>query len=678
MSAGGVFQLITNDGKCDRMLMATTILEKRVEEIACVRSARGLDPTPHLADLERTHILHFNAHFKPFAAMAFEYNKVKPQSGNPQLGNEITFSIPQFGDFFHDMVGRQVLSAFWSSEITLPTQKAPNATGESGAFGTTAMWPADGKDWDNTSDLSYSSYILVNPFGGAISTAYRNLVRYCEYPGERLYSKVQFQVNGNPLDEYNDDTVSMLRKFTLSKDKEEGYKRMVGQEVAVEGHGQLCRSRIVDTHKTKPSTNELSLSPGLGGVVGGTVTETAGATAGLAALNTPADYLKTHFPQNTHLLSATGAAAPAHNNAPLYLDLSRPCIRAARGPQTPKYWQAPLEVWNPLCFWFNRDFRLSIPSVSIPFGQRFITITLAAQSQIAYEYPGAFVQQHVTNPDGSDNGLFMVRYRPYWVAGTVSDISLSNVELYVNNIFVIADVHDIYIRRVGFSLIRVYRRHTQSSVDSATGQGAEIQLTSLKWPVEYMFVGFQPGWNRNSSNPNAHRDWHRYGKVVDMQCEDVIGVRIPSFYISTMTTEAEDRPFYDEDSYGAFSSTSKITPDSYVVELPVVTTLSLTAHGVSINDSFPESFFNSYVPFHYGQSRIVTPNDRGVFMFNFAAHPGTLQPSGHINLSRAREFFLKWVSSYVSSVTTIVCTVIAVCINFLLISDGSAVLRYST
>jgi hypothetical protein len=46
-------------------------------------------------DIEKTHVLFMNAHFKPFAAIGYEYNKVRPQSGNIQLGGQAQFSIPQ-------------------------------------------------------------------------------------------------------------------------------------------------------------------------------------------------------------------------------------------------------------------------------------------------------------------------------------------------------------------------------------------------------------------------------------------------------------------------------------------------------------------------------------------------------------------------------------------------------
>jgi hypothetical protein len=53
------------------------------------------DPTPTLVDIERTHILFVNAHFKPFAAIGYEYNKVQPAAGNPVYGNGVQFSIPR-------------------------------------------------------------------------------------------------------------------------------------------------------------------------------------------------------------------------------------------------------------------------------------------------------------------------------------------------------------------------------------------------------------------------------------------------------------------------------------------------------------------------------------------------------------------------------------------------------
>ena len=76
MATAGIFTLITNDGKQDRMLMATQLLKRRLTSIKQARAQAGMrDTTPTLLDIERTHVLFMNAHFKPFAAIGFEYHK---------------------------------------------------------------------------------------------------------------------------------------------------------------------------------------------------------------------------------------------------------------------------------------------------------------------------------------------------------------------------------------------------------------------------------------------------------------------------------------------------------------------------------------------------------------------------------------------------------------------------
>lgn len=98
MATGGIFKLITNDGKQDRLIMATELLQNRLAAIAAARAADPTiaDATPTLADIERTHILFMNAHFKPYAAIGYEYNKVPPQAGNVALGETVLFSIPLY------------------------------------------------------------------------------------------------------------------------------------------------------------------------------------------------------------------------------------------------------------------------------------------------------------------------------------------------------------------------------------------------------------------------------------------------------------------------------------------------------------------------------------------------------------------------------------------------------
>jgi hypothetical protein len=520
MSTGGIFQLITNEGKQDRMLMGTELLSQRLAEIRTARKDME-NPDPTLADIERTHILFMNAHYKPFAAIAYEYNKV--QSNTPTLGSKAQFSIPQFGDFFSDMVVHVKLH------------------GATPTFSGTAV---------------------------SVTGADCALFRWCDFPGERLFQKVSFDVNGNPLDEYFPDTYTMHRQFAVPANKKWGWYQCVGQEVPIE-----AKYKYYDT--------------------------------------------------------TTAPAAP--NNC-------RAAFNYYDGFQTYKTDHEDLEMLIPLLFWFNSDPRLAIPSVAIPYGQRFINIDIATKAQLlrAIINPGALSTTGLTAPD-------------------VVTPTFTNFDLYINNIFVQPDIHDIFISRIGFTLIRVHRRQI-TNVNKSTDN---ILLQNLKWPIETMYVGIRPVANitPNTTNtavaaqtsvadPNMS-DWHKFGEITRAAhtTSEIVGA-------------------------GAAFSIAK--------ESGHVTSFTISAHGVPLYKDIPAKFFNSYVPYNYGGWNIATPTDPGLYMITFNLYPGTYQPSGHINVSRAREFYIQYTSTLVDSDATAELIVNAVALNFLLVSDGSATLRYAT
>lgn len=112
---------------------------------------------------------------------------------------------------------------------------------------------------------------------------------------------------------------------------------------------------------------------------------------------------------------------------------------------------------------------------------------------------------------------------------------------------------------------------------------------------------------------------------------------------------------------------------------PTIDWVTIKAHGIPIYNQFPAKFYNAYLPYNYGGPNVRTPEDCGALMITFCLYPGTYQPSGHINVSRAREFYIEFATtSAIDSLNAGTLIVIASAINFLLISDGSAVLRYST
>ena len=255
--------------------MATELLNQRIERIKSQRRGAGFDESdvyPSILDIERTHIIFVTAHFKPFAAIAFEYHRVDPESSR-QLGSTIKYSIPQYGDFFADAAHYMKFS-----QLTYTSGVAAASVDSTGA-------PVQG---------GFNIYGKGNPN--------QDVFRYCDFPGERLHKNVKFTVNGNPLDQYTNDAYVMHRQFTVAPNKYDGYCRLVGQE--------LPQEAFLD--------QEVSFQP-----------------------------------------------------------KARVALTLLDGYQTPKSVHAALEVTVPLLFWFCRDFRLSVPSVAIPYGQRWIEIKLA-------------------------------------------------------------------------------------------------------------------------------------------------------------------------------------------------------------------------------------------------------------------------------------------------------------
>src|SRR3989338_7168327 len=115
----------------------------------------------------------------------------------------------------------------------------------------------------------------------------------------------------------------------------------------------------------------------------------------------------------------------------------------------------------------------------------------------------------------------------------------------------------------------------------------------------------------------------------------------------------------------------------YYAETKPIDTLGLQAYGNWIFKNTPMEFYNSYTPFRYGD-KLSTPQDAGWMYMPFALFPHSHQPSGHLNTSKAREIYLDYTSSYISSSTTCRVIVLADCLNFILSKNGSAVLRFAT
>ncbi len=82
-------------------------------------------------------------------------------------------------------------------------------------------------------------------------------MRWCAFPGERVMAKVDFDVNGNPLDSYKSEVYNFFREFQVGPGKRTGWDRCMGQEVAERGfvdQQSWARNGVAAsalTHRTK-------------------------------------------------------------------------------------------------------------------------------------------------------------------------------------------------------------------------------------------------------------------------------------------------------------------------------------------------------------------------------------------------------------------------------------------
>lgn len=606
MSTSGIFQLITNDGKQDRMLNATQLLNNRLMNIKLKKNKISI------MDVEKSHLFFMKSHFKPFVAIGYEYQKTKSQ-GILKTGSSVRFSIPQFGDFIGDMV----------LNIKVGEVRATNSQ----YYNDPVSYPAVGSE-----KIKFVDKLALN-----------------------MVSEVSFKVNGNKLDKYNTDEMVFYDQLHIPSNKRVAWNNLIGQENPI-------------FYKTNSNKRE-------------------------AVFN---------------------------------------------GLQTPKPIHKEFDLWLPLLFWFNLDPNSYLPSVAIPYGQRFIDITFSSAEKIIQHV-------HGFDPDLSDPSN-----------NPPPEIIIKECNLYINNLFVNPEIHDIYIKNISFSLVRVYvkgKKTLQSSVGN-------ILMESLKWPVETIYIGFKPTVNSNTSSINYPNNWWKYHNVSYLEKDGTLKDYIPTVaplsqiglsitideidnalgYISgdrnnfTVITAFGNevkglRNFFkssslsfDSEDWGNFIVGDDVLRGIYIInywsgfygiplldesdflfpEFPLAQELEIAwrepgsrgterekvkigycenipdidikVHGIDLGKTPSNIFNNSYVPWKYWDSDMNNPTDCGILSLCFNLNVNKFQPSGHLNFSRGREVYLQYNNLQEESVLTYV----ARAINFLLISDGSCIMRYST
>jgi hypothetical protein len=215
MAQGGVFKLQLGDERFDRHFTATAYLKARLEAAEAARAAAGKAPreVPSYADLEETHRLLVAESYRPHVAVASEYTRVRPTGdGASHLG-----------------------AGGGSCHFVLPTQ---------GSF---------------TSDLVV--HVRIRLPGG---TEAAPLLRYCAYPGAKLFRRVAFHSAETLLDEYGPDEVVAHGKFFVGREGRAAWDRCLGQQatreaVGVAGGRSVAVAYGDGAQTPKPEQPELEL-----------------------------------------------------------------------------------------------------------------------------------------------------------------------------------------------------------------------------------------------------------------------------------------------------------------------------------------------------------------------------------------------------------------------------------
>lgn len=305
----------------------------------------------------------------------------------------------------------------------------------------------------------------------------------------------------------------------------------------------------------------------------------------------------------------------------------------SNGAQTFKKHQPELEIWLPLIFDFCHDPSRSIDTKKISSQQITISFDLAK----AYEIVQAV----------DANGSFLG-------ADAIPGLAIKNLEMYTRNIYLPQQVLDLFNDLSGgLQLVRVRKRQ----VKTLTKDSGRILFDKLKYPIETLNIGFRPNINNDSlRHPlTSFEDWWRMGFIQ----------RVESPVVA----------FIDA---GGGCNKRKLVCRTNVMACcdPIVDTLAFDLHGNQLYIPISEGLFNKYLPFKYRD--VYPPEECGYYFLSFAFYPDMFNPSGHLNLSTAREFYLRYSSRFIGADNPTTLYVSAQAINFIIYRGDTFELKYIT
>lgn len=296
--------------------------------------------------------------------------------------------------------------------------------------------------------------------------------------------------------------------------------------------------------------------------------------------------------------------------------------RFADGAQTLKRTHSKVDMWISNIFWFN-DVRQALTNGKLPYGRTKISYKLRDINDL------------VSSADYGGGGGFTAP-------------TISTFDLYVNNIEASDDLRALVIAQpYEYNLVRVNKQFTRI-LNQPTGS---ILLKELKFPVETIFCAIRP--LENLENVDI---WHRNTKLTKVLVKTPVIVSTPN------------------------PNTISINSAVYFTEQASIDNCSLRVSDIPLYQTNPIGFYSGYLP--YVSNGFTTPCDQGWLLFNFAFQNEGYDPSGHLDTSNIsssnREVYFDYDSTVIDNNNRARMYIIAQTLNFFLIKNETAIIRYVT
>lgn len=675
-----VVQLLqTSVGKLSCLLTATPFLHSMIHNHIQQRKAKGLIPFPSISIIHATHFLPLSTAFKPCVIVAFEYVrscKTLNQGGCTEIEmkqntdyindmfieldtDEMSCTLATLPDIVVKPKDQGVYSANGNRSLNfgqgrLNTAQEESTTGlinvvdgvnyvfnlVTSAFENATIQAADNKLYDIrvagfngelSGGISYTyvdhqGNFIAGPNGQAVTpdangfgqgqnprVSRANYIRAADFLGLKWFHTNIFKVDDNNISEYKSMALINFRERRLGPSIRRAFDRLVGQE-----------DKLEDI-----SFNHTSVD---------------GTTTGFAVGG----------PQLQH---------------------GRKHVTRSSGLQTPKPVQPSTKLIIPCIHWFNVERKSALPVVCMPDGDLIISLHSPPIDHLFFPAPGLFIQEtiHAYSQAGGVNGtqadphIITNRRIPYIIPGSRVDTTKccnKNVSLVTCNILLDELIHLMVISRIGFNLISLIRE--ENIIISDIHKCDTVPVNQLKWPTEYLHINDQPFSNFDHTNFESAENWWRCGHQTKYDASDM-----QHFTRKGVNLAGNANTYWKENlQIGC-------TYERHVED--VIDTL-----GVNIYDTYfyskdnKREFYSQYLPYAYSNGFISGDTLHNSIFITFANIPGTFQPSGFVNLSKTKEMFLSIVANEgISLVKKARLNIQSNCRNFLLIADGSCIVRFS-